>query len=365
MFSFQVHISFQNAEPLIEKFNQDLFERYELIRDQKENNYYYHITKQKDQPTQNNNNNTITESHTHSSSSNKSEVLSSFSSSTLSSNSFHNSFHNNSSFANNTSPPPLPFINYNYYYYDTTHNDLMNINSIHIDSNESYRLNSTMSNTNDKNNNNALHYPLSFIDAVNRKQLDLESGFFKEPKKSSSLQQHGAFTLSLSEAINSNLLNPRTAYLTDANLNRSTDLKESIRLGLITSKNRVVLASSGQTLSLADALKTGHLKIGEQQPQQQQQTPSNGSCALNSSSGSNSSCSMISSETQSMSVRSIRDPSTSEFLAPTEAIKRKLLDPYKGLFVHPLSGERMPISEAIQKGFVIVEMINNSPGAGK
>ena len=51
-----------------------------------------------------------------------------------------------------------------------------------------------------------------------------------------------------------------------------------------------------------------------------------------------------------MSVRSIRDPSTGEFLVPTDAIKRQLLDPYKGLFINPQSGEHMPISEAIQKG---------------
>ena len=33
LFFFQVHIKFQNAEPLIEKFNLDLFERYDLAKE--------------------------------------------------------------------------------------------------------------------------------------------------------------------------------------------------------------------------------------------------------------------------------------------------------------------------------------------
>ena len=195
------------------------------------------------------------------------------------------------------------------------------------------------------NSEHQMQYPLSFIDAVNKKQLDLESGYFKEPNKY-------AYTLNLSEAIKQNLLNPATAYVTDSNLNRATDLKESLRLGLITSLNRIVTPT--HKLSLADALKTGHLKIGEQVAKLND--------SLNSSMDSpatNSSCS-ISSETQSMSVKSIKDPSTGEFLPPTEAIKRKLLDPYKGLFIHPVTGEHMPISEAIQKAYVLVEMIPQS-----
>jgi hypothetical protein len=64
-----------------------------------------------------------------------------------------------------------------------------------------------------------------------------------------------------------------------------------------------------------------------------------------------------------MSVRSILDPSSGEFLMPTEAIKRQLLDPYRGLFVHPETGEQLPISDAIQKGLVIVEILAESPSS--
>ncbi|CAF0712705.1 unnamed protein product [Brachionus calyciflorus] len=231
---FTVHITFENAEPLIEKYSRDLFELA-------------------------NSNDLIHKTTT------------------------------------------------NYYYYDTNLKNSLNIN-----------------------NSEAIMYPLSFIDAVNKKQLDLDTGFFKDPKTNS-------FTLGLGEAIQKNLLNSKTAYITDPQTIRSSDLQESINLGLITSNNRVLL-SPNFTLSLGDALKTGHLKIG------QNNNPKN--CT-------------ISSETQSMSIRSIKDPNTGEFIAPTEAIKRKLLDPYKGQFYNPVKNEKISISEAINRGYVLVEI--NSP----
>jgi hypothetical protein len=64
-----------------------------------------------------------------------------------------------------------------------------------------------------------------------------------------------------------------------------------------------------------------------------------------------------------MSVKSIKDPRTAEYLAPTDAIRRGLLDPYKGLFFNPLTQQHMPISDAIQEGYVLVEMIANSPAS--
>ena len=232
-----MHITFENAEPLIEKYNQDLFQRYDLI---------------------------------HSSSSK----------------------------------------NNNYYYYDINEKNLLNINSIMEPSN-SIKI-----------------YPISFIDAVNRKQLDLETGLFKSDPTTSN-----SSSISLAQAISENLLNFKSAHITDPQTLRSFDLLESIRSGLINSDNQVLL-SPNFTLSLADALKTGHLKIGEV---------------------ASKNCS-VSSETQSMSIRSIKDPKSGEFLAPTEAIKRKLLDPYKGLFYNPTNDEKIPISEAIQKGFVLIEV---------
>ncbi|RNA44605.1 microtubule-actin cross-linking factor isoforms 1 2 3 5-like [Brachionus plicatilis] len=231
----QVHITFDNAERLIEKYNQDQFARYDLI-------------------------------HSLSSSQN------------------------------------------NYYYYDTIDNK----NLLNIDTPMEPTSPSKLS-------------AIAFIDAVNRKQLDLETGMFKDPATNT-------FSLSLAQALHNKLLDGKSAHITEPHSLKSSDLLESVNTGLITSDNQVAL-SANFTLSLADALKTGHLKIGE---------------------ASAKNCS-ITSETQSMCIRSVRDARSGEFLPPTEAIKQKLLDPYQGVFFDAANNEHMAISEAVQKGHVLVE----------
>ncbi len=158
-------------------------------------------------------------------------------------------------------------------------------------------------------------------------------------------------SLRLNEALKSGLIDPKSAYFYDSYINCTYNLDQAFKQGILenSTKGTMVINSSQSTTqqqTLCDSLKTGFLKIG--------QPPT--SNPMNSSSKSS-----VSSETQSMSVRSILDPASGEFLMPTEAIKRKLLDPYKGLFVHPKTGESLPISEAIQKGFVIVEILVESP----
>lgn len=192
-----------------------------------------------------------------------------------------------------------------------------------------------------------IEYPLSFYDAVNHSQLDLITGCLKP---------NNTF---LADAIRLNLLNPKSAYVvTPAHSQQPLDLAEAIRKGVITSSNKVFVAP-GTTLTLSDALKQGYLKL-EPARSTSNVTHTGHTHPQHHHAATTTSCS-VSSETQSMSVKSIRDPNTGELLAPTEAIKRRLLDPYKGLFVNTATGEQMPISEAIQKGFVIVEMI--SPAA--
>ena len=332
---FQVHIKFQNAEPLIEKFNQDLFERYELTLDENNTCNKINISRSSRQPPSSgsskhnsNNNNTNNNNNI---SKRLSRSISSSSSST------------NSQFETN----PTTNSNCNYFYYDTVNKGFVDINSLDssIKSSQPNIMETQMLSTGSK-----LNFPLSFIDAVNKKQLDLESGLFRDP-------QTGSFgKLRLNDALQSNLLDAKSAYLCDSHMNRTYDLNEAYRHGLLanTARGTIVLATSTtaghQSQSLSDALKTGYLKIGKPLVSQQGHTKTSSS---------------VTSETQSMSVRSILDPSSGEFLMPTEAIKRKILDPYKGLFTHPVTGESWPISEAIQKGFVIVEILIDSPNSVK
>jgi hypothetical protein len=236
--------------------------------------------------------------------------------------------------------------NCQYYYYDTVNQNLVDINSIDEFTNK-YTMESPL-------NSLKLTYPLSFIDAVNKKQLDIENGLFKDP-------QSGTFNLRLNDALQSNLLDARSAYFFDSTFNRTYDLNDAFRNGLLSHTNRgtIVLGSSfssHQSQSLSEALKSGYLKIGQPIYTQHDSVNNNNSKSMTHS---------VTSETQSMSVRSILDPSTGEFLMPTEAIKRKILDPYKGLFNHPVNGESLPISDAIQKGFVIVEILVDAPSTLK
>ena len=111
-FSFQVHIKFQNAEPLIEKFNQDLFERYELTLDETNTCNKINISRSSRQPpslskhNNNNNNNNISK-----------RLSRSISSSSSSSSQFEPN-------------PTTNSTNCNYFYYDTVNKGFVDINSL-------------------------------------------------------------------------------------------------------------------------------------------------------------------------------------------------------------------------------------------
>lgn len=56
------------------------------------------------------------------------------------------------------------------------------------------------------------------------------------------------------------------------------------------------------------------------------------------------------SQTRHIEVQSITDPRTKERISPQEAVKRGILDLSKGCFIHPLTGHKFTINEAIAKG---------------
>ncbi len=148
-FNFKYNLKLQNVDPLIDKYTKDIFDYYDLVDD---------------------------------------------SDNTQQQNKYKTTFHT-------TYNEPLHATSDRAYY-----KDLMDINTIHID--ENYNLNSTMpspsnsTNTSSNNTNSSsyryfasksdasadsnmlkkLNYPLSFIDAVNKKQLDLETGMFRDPQ---------------------------------------------------------------------------------------------------------------------------------------------------------------------------------------
>ena len=378
-----MHITFQNAEPLIEKFNQDLFERYELIREFKSSSTHQQVqettSSHRDHQQFANNLNHKARRY------GQQQVEGDQSANLLSIKKIEKGFRENVSKSESLIQQQQSS-GYSYFYYDTSNNNLIDLNTmqqvettknmghrsasanVHVAATSKdggFRLNTlpgtgSMDQLADSQSQTRIVYPLTFIDAVNRKQLDLESGLFKDPAD-------GQFKLKLVDALKFNFLDARSAYICDSSARRTYDLSEAIDAKILsasTSRVHVPAVPNGGTLSLADALKTGLLKIGEPikfmkfanaQTGGQAQTKQRSNSATHTS----NSCS-VTSETQSMSVRSIKDPKTGEFLAPTEAIKRRLLDPYKGIFINPLTNEQMTISEGIQKGHVLVEMICQS-----
>ena len=58
---------------------------------------------------------------------------------------------------------------------------------------------------------------------------------------------------------------------------------------------------------------------------------------------------------QKFSIKSVIDPETQEEISMDEAVKRGVVDPNKGLYCDDRRGVNMPIAEAMQKGFILVE----------
>lgn len=58
------------------------------------------------------------------------------------------------------------------------------------------------------------------------------------------------------------------------------------------------------------------------------------------------------SETRHIAVQSALDPRTKERISPQEAVKRGLLDMHQGCFIHPATGKKLTIVEAISQGFL-------------
>ncbi|KAH3699002.1 hypothetical protein DPMN_073948, partial [Dreissena polymorpha] len=72
------------------------------------------------------------------------------------------------------------------------------------------------------------------------------------------------------------------------------------------------------------------------------------------------------SETKHFKVKSVVDPRTKTEISVNEAIHRGLLDMSKGLFIHPITEERMSIESALSRGFVRgVEASEPSQGSVK
>lgn len=115
-------------------------------------------------------------------------------------------------------------------------------------------------------------------------------------------------------------------------LPRNYNLRDGYSRGLIDShEHRIIDRAGKQHLTLADALKMGILKIGDPQ-------------AYN-----------IISKTESLVISSVYDHRSSNYIDPNQAIRKKILDPYHGLYVNNSTGESLSIDDAMNKQWILVE----------
>ncbi|CAF1587078.1 unnamed protein product [Rotaria magnacalcarata] len=139
-------------------------------------------------------------------------------------------------------------------------------------------------------------------------------------------------TITLKEAIDTNILDAHSAYIVDTLEQRNYDLREAYSRGLITTNDHHIIdRARNQHLTLADALKMGILKLGDPQSYN------------------------IISKTESLIISSVFDHCANTFIDPNTAIRKKILDPYHGLYINNLTQESISIDDAMNKNFIIVE----------
>ena len=69
----------------------------------------------------------------------------------------------------------------------------------------------------------------------------------------------------------------------------------------------------------------------------------------------------IISKTESLVISSVFDHRVNTYIDPNTAIRKKILDPYHGLYVNNLTGESISIDDAMNKNFIIVEQQSSHP----
>ena len=115
-------------------------------------------------------------------------------------------------------------------------------------------------------------------------------------------------------------------------LPRNYNLRDAYSHGLIDShEHRIVDRANNQLLTLADALKMGILKVGDPQSYN------------------------IISKTESLIISSVFDHRLNTYINPNQAIRKKILDPYHGLYVNNATGESLSIDDAMNKQWIRVE----------
>ncbi|CAF0786183.1 unnamed protein product [Didymodactylos carnosus] len=162
-------------------------------------------------------------------------------------------------------------------------------------------------------------------------------------------QQQTTITLSLKQAIDQQILNPHSAYIVDTLEKKNYNLDDAYQQGLI----------------MASTTDTSHTHVidrkNQSKPYELGDALKLGILKLGDASLSQSY--NIISKTESLIISSVYDHKLATYIEPNQAIKTKILDPYHGLYHNTATNEAISIDDAMNKGFILVQPQVSSPSS--
>lgn len=186
-------------------------------------------------------------------------------------------------------------------------------------------------------------------------------------------KEGGIRSISVSDAVTRGLLNEQTGTFRDPNTGASMPVQDAIEQGLLKLTSEWPADSLGSSVDKPDGKSAVSdvdrwMKKIQTNPEINKELKTTGKATVESklmkkSGDKNYSFTQtvvtkpkvtenVVSETKHFKVKSVVDPRTKTEIGVNEAIHRGLLDMTKGLFVHPITEEKMTIEAALSRGFV-------------
>ncbi|CAH1802723.1 unnamed protein product [Owenia fusiformis] len=170
-------------------------------------------------------------------------------------------------------------------------------------------------------------------EAIERGVVDKSTGAFTDPNT--------GVEMTLEEALDAGLIDPLSAELIDPRTSKLFNLKEAIEKGLLDSTGHYVDPKTGHKLSLGEAVNEHTIRkkhIPEQEPSTRTTTVK---------------------EQTKMAVGAVIDPRTNQEISPEKALQDGIIDHDAGLYINPVTREKIPIASAVELGLIKGKVIDS------
>ena len=170
---------------------------------------------------------------------------------------------------------------------------------------------------------------MTFMEAISSGFLNPKTGMYKIPSSGNSIP--------LKEAIESGYIYPTSGFITIAG--QSYSLQEAIAQGLLNDKGQLVDPKTKSKRTLDDLIKSGDIQE-----------------ALVDS---HSSSKITIKVTDKLSIDEVLDPATGKFIDLDSALKKGIVDVKKGIYCNPITGQTFSLSEALNSDFIHGSMLDS------